>query len=281
MRLSIFSLTSTTFACFFVCFGTNAIAETATEWIRTDQSSLRLISEFDGVAGRESLRIGLQIKLGPGWKTYWRTPGDAGIPPRFDWSGSKNFKEASVSWPLPEMFEAYGLTSWGYHDEVVFPIEVSLQEAGKPLELRLRLQLGICEKVCIPYEHQFSLYLDADTAELSPEVLIIDKYVKRVPAAIGTGGSAIRKVRAETLNDREFKVIAHTDKSFNSPEIIVEGKDGAYFELISTIISTDQKAVDFTLKADLPAKTDVLSGQSVTVTIADKGSAAEGQLRIE
>ena len=268
-------------ACLVSHSGANAMAASSTEWIRTDQSSLRLISEREGVAGRDSLRIGLQIKLAPGWKTYWRTPGDAGIPPNFDWSGSENLKDASVSWPLPESFETYGLTSWGYQDEVVFPVEVSLKEAGEPLELKLRLQLGICEKVCIPYEHDFTFFLDVGTPDISPEASIIDKYAKHVPSVIGSSATAFNGVRATALNGEDFKVAVSNSTLFKAPQIIVEGKEGAYFQLMSTSISEDRKAANFTLKADLPAKTDILPGQRITVTISDEGRAAEGKLHVK
>ncbi len=262
-------------------FAANVSAASSSDWIRTDQSNLRLISERDGVAGRDSVRIGLQIKLAPGWKTYWRTPGDAGIPPHFDWVGSENLKDALVAWPLPEAFETYGLTSWGYHDEVVFPIDVTLKEAGEPLDLKLRLQLGICENICIPYEHAFTLALGAGTAKISKEAAIIDQYAKHVPAVIGTSGVAISRASAMALNDEDFRVTAYTNSSFDSPQIIIEGIEGAYFELLSKDVSQDRETANFILKANLPAKTDVLSSQQIVVTISDKGKAAQGPLHIE
>ncbi len=267
--------------CLGTFFAANVSTASSSDWVRTDQSSLRLISERDGVAGRDSVRIGLQIKLAPGWKTYWRTPGDAGIPPYFDWSGSENLKDVSISWPLPEKFETYGLTSWGYHDEVIFPIDVTLKEAGEPLDLKLRLQLGICENICIPYDHAFTLALGADTAKISKEAAIIDQYAKHVPAVIGTSGVAINRASAIALNGEDFRVTAYASIPFDSPQIIIEGIEGAYFELMSKEVSQDRKTADFTLKANLPAKTDVLAGQQIMVTVSDEGKVAQGPLRIE
>ncbi len=258
-----------------------ANAETATDWATTDQSRLRLISGVDGVKGRDSLRIGLQIKLAPGWKTYWRNPGDAGIPPRLNWDGSENLKAAMVSWPLPAQFHAYGFSSWGYHDEVVFPIDVTLMEAGEPVKLKLSLQLGICEDVCIPYEHDFTLTLDANNAELTQEAEIIETFARQVPAEIGSDGSLLSNATAETEGDQTFSITVSANKQpFEDPSIIVEGKEGAYFDLISTTLSEDRMGVTFRVKGNFPSKSDQLPGQNITVTVFDKAMTGEKTLQI-
>jgi len=74
--------------------------------------------------------------LAPGWKTYWRAPGDGGIPPRFDWQGSENLGGAEFHWPVPQVFHENGLRSMGYYDSVVIPVEVSVPNAGAPARMR-------------------------------------------------------------------------------------------------------------------------------------------------
>ena len=281
MRLSNIGTFYAVFIGLFVFQTVAANAETATDWVVTDQTRLRLVSEIDGVKGRDSLRLGLQIKLAPGWKTYWRSPGDAGIPPRFDWSGSQNVENVRVFWPLPEKFDAYGLSSWGYHNEVVFPIELTLSEPGKPLDLKLRLQLGICEEVCVPYEHEFSLYLGAEGADRSTNADDIDRFVRRVPSPLGSKGTALNNAIAVSKDDQEFTVTVSADQPFKDPEIIVEGKVGAYFDLISTEISKHQREVVFTLAGHLPAKSDRMPGQNITVTVFDEGLAGEAELQVD
>jgi len=269
------------FVILFIFFCMIAEAETATSWTETEQSRLRLIAEFDGVKDRTSVRVGLQIKLAPGWKTYWRSPGDAGIPPRMDWSGSQNVKEVKISWPLPELFNSYGFDSWGYHDEVVFPVDVTLSESGRPLDLNLKLQLGICEDVCIPYEHEFSLFLDASTGERSMEAAKIEEFGRRVPKKIGEVGAVLTEVAASAKEDNRFVVIAQASHSLDKPEIIVEGKYGTYFELISKNLSADRKTISFRIDGHLPSKTDQMQGQDITVTIFDNGVAGEKKLRVD
>lgn len=92
----------------------------------------------------------LHLTLAPGWKTYWRAPGDAGIPPSFDWTGSTNVGAVTFHWPSPDVFDLSGMRTLGYHDELVLPIEIAPASPGGPVELAARIDLGVCEDVCVP-----------------------------------------------------------------------------------------------------------------------------------
>ena len=92
----------------------------------------------------------LHLSLAPGWKTYWRSPGDAGIPPQFNWSDSQNLAGVTVHWPRPEVHDINGMRSIGYSGEVVLPLEFTAQRAGAPVQLSAEISMGICEDVCIP-----------------------------------------------------------------------------------------------------------------------------------
>lgn len=100
----------------------------------------------------------LSIALQPGWKTYWRSPGEGGIPPLFDWSGSQNLSAVEVVWPTPQVFETYGMRSVGYENQVVFPLIMTPSGDG-PIAADLLLSIGVCLDVCIPAEAQLSVHL--------------------------------------------------------------------------------------------------------------------------
>lgn len=102
------------------------------------------------VTDRGTRMAALHLKLAPGWKTYWRAPGEAGIPPSFDWSGSDNLKGVSYHWPSPQVFESYGLRSVGYMGELVLPIELYPRDREAPIALRGEVSLGVCETICMP-----------------------------------------------------------------------------------------------------------------------------------
>ena len=92
----------------------------------------------------------LQLTLAPGWKTYWRAPGDAGIPPVFDWAGSQNLSGVQLHWPRPSVFETSGMQTIGYHDALILPFEVAVADPAAPVQVALQVDLGVCLDVCVP-----------------------------------------------------------------------------------------------------------------------------------
>lgn len=99
----------------------------------------------------------LHLTLAPGWKTYWRSPGDAGIPPMFDWTGSENVKTVLFHWPRPHVFHLNGLQTVGYKGELVLPIEVTPTDPTRPLRLKGSVELGVCDDICLPATFYFDL----------------------------------------------------------------------------------------------------------------------------
>lgn len=101
----------------------------------------------------------LQVSLAPGWKTYWRIPGDGGIPPRFAWSGSQNLDAVALYWPMPEVFRINAMRSIGYEGTVVIPVELTLKDLSAPARMAGQVQIGICEEVCVPVTLDFDALL--------------------------------------------------------------------------------------------------------------------------
>jgi DsbC/DsbD-like thiol-disulfide interchange protein len=131
-----------------LCLAPTALAAPALATTQDDVVQARLLSGWKTKAG--TYMAALELQLAPGWKTYWRSPGEAGIPPSFDWTGSRNIGAAVLHWPRPEVFMTSGLQSIGYHDRLVLPIEITPADAGAPVEVRATVDLGVCEDICIP-----------------------------------------------------------------------------------------------------------------------------------
>jgi DsbC/DsbD-like thiol-disulfide interchange protein len=113
---------------------------------------------------------GLELTLAPGWKTYWRSPGSAGIPPSFNWSGSTNLAGVEVVWPRPHVFDLEGLRSIGYKDRVVLPLRITPKDSSKAVSLNGDIQIGICETVCVPMDVHVSAELDANETHRAPAI---------------------------------------------------------------------------------------------------------------
>ena len=135
-----------------------ANAADTSSWSQDSKSAVRLIAGSN-TGGDAPLRAGIEVKLQPGWHTYWRYPGDSGVPPRFDFAGSDNVRSAKVRYPAPRLFSDGGGQSIGYSGSVIFPIEVTPRQTGKPVILRLKVDYAVCEKLCVPAEGRAALGL--------------------------------------------------------------------------------------------------------------------------
>lgn len=124
-----------------------------------DVVAARLLTGWRMDDGRHMAAIELQ--LAAGWKTYWRVPGDAGIPPRFDWSGSVNVASVAVHWPVPEVFDQNGYRSVGYGGAVVVPLEITPAGRGPDMVLGGDVEIGVCREVCVPVTLAFGSELPA------------------------------------------------------------------------------------------------------------------------
>ena len=125
-------------------------AEDSSPWQHDEHSAVRLIA---GSRSGGVLLGGIAFQLQPGWKTYWRTPGDSGVPPRFDFSKSDNVEAVTVLWPAPMKFDdGAGGQSLGYKKQVVLPLRIVAKAADKPVTLRAAINYAVCDKLCVPVE---------------------------------------------------------------------------------------------------------------------------------
>lgn len=112
-----------------------------------------------------------ELELSPGWKTYWRAPGDSGIPPEFDFSGSKNLKSIEIIWPRPIPFGPSDLRSIGYKEHLILPIKFSPKNTNKPVELNIQATLGICQDICVPIDIVLTEILDTKSRKPVPKIV--------------------------------------------------------------------------------------------------------------
>jgi DsbC/DsbD-like thiol-disulfide interchange protein len=174
-----------------------AIAADASPYDGTQRAAVRLIAgaaRHDG--GATVHRAGVEIRLAPGWKTYWRYPGDSGIPPRFDFSQSINVKSVTVRYPAPQRLTDDGGTSIGYKHGVVFPLEVVAQDEGNPVTLSLAIDYAVCEKLCVPADGKAELTLTGKSGASDTKLAQAEALVPR-RATIGAGAFAIRAAKRE------------------------------------------------------------------------------------
>ena len=193
-------------------------AEDVSPWQRDTHSALRLLA---GSRSGAVLLGGVAIQLQPGWHTYWRTPGDSGVPPRFDFSKSDNVEAVTVLWPAPHKFDdGAGGTSLGYIKQIVLPLRIVAKNADKPVTLRADINYAVCEKLCIPVEAKaelaFASVASTEDGNLSDALNAVPK-----PANVGDPNPlTIRDVKREGKTNVLVDVTASETKDVS---LFVEG----------------------------------------------------------
>jgi DsbC/DsbD-like thiol-disulfide interchange protein len=202
----------------------------ASPWDGDARSAARLIAGARSSAQDAVLRAGVEIRLKPGWHTYWRYPGDAGVPPRFDFAGSQNVKAVEVLWPAPRRLPEAGLDTIGYDRDVILPLRVTPQEGGRPVRLQIKLDYAICEKLCVPAESKAELALAGGPTAPAAQDAALDSALAaaeaRVPrkVALGTAAAlAVRAVRREDGGDRPRVLVDVAVPPGASVDVFAEG----------------------------------------------------------
>ena len=195
-----------------------AKAQDASPWQKGTHAAVRLLA---GSRSGPVLLGGVAVQLDPGWKTYWRTSGDSGVPPRFDFSKSENVEAVTVLWPAPTKFDdGAGGFSLGYHDQVVLPLRIVPKTNDKPVTLRANINYAVCEKICIPVEASTELTF-ASVASTEDSVLFAALDTVPKPASVGDPNPlTIRDVKREGKSTVLVDVLSPDARTVN---LFVEG----------------------------------------------------------
>jgi suppressor for copper-sensitivity B len=263
-----------------------SIAESA--WARNDHAQVRLLSAVTtaGLAGdAQVIPLGLDFQLAKDWKLYWRTPGDAGYPPRIDWSGSSNLGRAEFAWPVPQRYTIFGLTTYVYQDAVILPLSVTPERPGEPVLLRGKLEYLLCDKICIPYEGELALDLPAGAAEPTDHAKAIAGFAAKVPRVVADAAAETRLAIEHAALTPEnggvmLEILARGDRPFGKPDAIVEGPAALSFGAPGEVTLSDGgRLALLRLPVGVAGKTNaagaVPAAATLTVTLIDGERAIE------
>ena len=266
---------------FLFLWMTTAFAGEVSPWVGASPAQSRLVLESAQYAGTGTHRAGVQIKLEPGWWTYWRAPGSSGMPPMFDWSGSENLAdEPELIWPMPLRSVAYGEALNLYKNEVVFPIEFRAADPAKPVRLHLKVAFGICRDVCVPKAAEHEVILPPATGALKvneTNARLIASYVGRKPSNDpAETGMQIRGVETQQ-NGRDVYLSIKVKglKARFSSLVLVEGPNLIRVAEVKARPTADLKTKLLVLRLGDAEKVRDLSGKRIRVTLIDDGRALE------
>lgn len=228
-------------------------------WAETEQGRVRLLAS-------DSNHGGIEFQLKDGWKTYWRTPGDVGMPPSFGWDGSINSNNVTIGWPIPERHSNIGgIEDFIYSGRVILPFTIRLNDESKDTSLTLNLHYLVCKEVCIPLEANLSLMVPASHQD-SEAAALIAPFKDRIPKANNSKGLSIDSYRlTPTPKGALLEVKASSQTGWNAADLIIEGREGAHF-LKPDIEISGKNAANFTVAITFPA-TKPLAGSILHLTL--------------
>ncbi len=259
--------------------GGRAAIGAAGPWFETDHGSVRLISASNAAGEGDTLSLGLQFRMKEGWKIYWRSPGDAGFPPRPEWSGSRNVTEVAIDWPRPVRFDVLGLTTLGYKDEVVLPLSARLAAPGSAVSINALVAYLTCNEICVPYQAKLALNLPAGPESASREAGLIARFAAQVPGKGAVEGLAVSDVRVVGPPGKQTLRVAARVSGGGRPELLVEGPPGFRFAPPSLERSGPDPV--FVASVSAPSKSaregrpEDLAGKNLTLTLLTPDRAAE------
>ena len=241
----------------------------ASPWTRTPEAAVRLVSASEAVGQLDRLRLGLEFELAPGWKTYWRSPGDGGLPPALDWAGSGNLGEASLYWPAPARFSILGIDSIGYEDGLLLPMDVQVARPGEPVRVALRVDYLTCSDICVPQNADLALTLPAGPAQPSAEAFAIDRWRGRAPLPAPEAG------RAELVGAGDGATLHVALPGIEAEDIFIEAGSAAAFGRPTPVAGG--LAVPIAYAKGGP---EALLGRELVATVIGGGQALEQRLRV-
>ena len=267
-----------------ISLSSNSAYAASSNWVETNQTKVRLISDSTSIGDRKKFWLGLQFQMKPAWKIYWRSPGDAGFPPEVKWDGSRNLQGAEIQWPVPLRFSVQGLETLGYKNQVVLPILASTITSSETAYLNANIRFLACNNICIPHLADLNLKLPKGEIRPSKHAHLIAEFRARVPKDGLQHGLKINALHSveDSIGPR-IQLIASADPGFSNPDVFVEGPRGlAYGKPTITMLDGAHRAlINITVEGRNSLddkKGPTLNNRTFTVTLVDGIRAVEKSL---
>ena len=252
-------------------------------WVSSDFSQIRLIAVQDGENG---LRAGLHIRLETGWKTYWRSPGDSGVPTVVDWAASNNVDVAGISWPVPKRMVLSGYQSFVYQDEVVLLLDAKPVKAGQAVHLAADVNYAVCKDICVPLLASLKLELQPGQTGKGDRVhaRLLDRFRTRVPeiSTVSSGGREqgnglnFSAVDLGTGNRKQvLEVVLDSKEPLGDADVFAEAAMPFSFSPPKVKFSPDRRQARFSFVVNGGIRNQSLRGENVILTAVNAGQGIE------
>ncbi len=275
MRSTVFTclVAGTLFGLAVPLLGEPAALAAQSEWNIGDFHRSRLLL----VPGEgTTLRGGLEISMEEGWHTYWRVPGDAGIPPQLDFSGSSNVANVAVSYPFPERYRDGSSLSLVYWDHVTLPLAVEPVNPNLPVRLTLNARFGVCDVICIPVKANLSVTLALQSGDDPSARIAIEQAQRRLPGTPQAGRFDVESVTRQ--GDTLEIAVRIPDADFI--DLFAEGPQD-WFLGQPSLVSREGAIAHYRLPLAGMPEGETVSGRTFTFVAVADGKAIEKAILIE
>lgn len=257
------------------------------EWAEEEQSAVRLIAARDGLGSDGKVLAGLQFRMKPGWKVYWRSPGDAGFPPQPDFRASTNADIGPLRWPVPERFSVLGLETLGYEGAVILPFDIASPNPGRDADIAATVRYLTCREICIPYDATIRMTLPAGDGEPTAFAHDIGRFESRVPRSAEAARLKITSAWTEaSAKGLYIAARATSELPFSNPDLYVEGPVG--FGYGAPAVRIDNASREAVLRVPVSGfggtpveAAEKLTGETFTLTLRDGKRAMEMPVSLE
>jgi DsbC/DsbD-like thiol-disulfide interchange protein len=258
-----------------------ASAQAADGWTNAPYSRVRLnwcgtAEGLEAKFAKNAVELAfLELRLDPGWKTYWRSPGDAGVPPNATWEKSQNLARASFYFPAPRRLPDQGGDSIGYKDRVVLPVRVERTNSKAPVALAMSLSFGVCKNICVPVEVELNGACFTDSRnDIATNVEAVPREpgqrLDSDPNLIAVTGSVTAAVPRLAI-DVDFGAGA-TDT-----DLFIEAPEGLYVPLPARAAPDAKGRARFTVDLSKVLDAKDLAGKTLRLTMVSSKGASEAE----
>lgn len=208
-------LLSVIWSVFFLISAFHVADASDSEWQQhQDMLRTRIIAASD--SSDDKVLLAWEAELAPGWKTYWRSPGEAGLPVRV----KVGDEELEIQYPIPERFELFGLMTYGYKDRVILPFYVDRKALDN--NLKIDASFMVCKDICVPFDSQYQI--EGELSGLSIHDGRIKKWIERVPSKGEKAGLKINTVKVTGKAGHQRLIVdVEADKALSKADLLAEG----------------------------------------------------------
>ncbi len=245
-------------------------------------SRIELLAAAAGEGDGGPILLGIRIEPRPGWKTYWRAPGESGLPPVFTFRVHDNTGQPQIKWPAPKRLILQGLESYGYDGPVIFPFYVQPQDAAKPVRLEIEADYAVCMDICVPEQAALHLTLPPGSASATPDHEALRAALARVPRQQDENSQP--RIRAAYVRQNGANVIllvqAETRQGFQAPDLFADGPADLLFSAPQIGYLSGKHQATFSLTVTQLDPSQPVIGQTVTLTLVDGEIAVEKHVKL-